>query len=50
MLIYADIIERKTAEEKIRAARDAAETALAELQAAQAARPCQGRRRDSDAG
>ena len=36
MLIYADITERKRAEEAIRAARDAAETALRELQAAQA--------------
>ena len=36
VLIYADITERKRAEEAIRAARDAAETALRELQAAQA--------------
>jgi signal transduction histidine kinase len=36
VLIYADITERKRAEETIRAARDAAETALRELQAAQA--------------
>jgi PAS domain S-box-containing protein len=34
--IYADITERKHAEEAIRAARDAAEAALRELQAAQA--------------
>jgi PAS domain S-box-containing protein len=36
VLIYADITERKRAEEAIRAARDAAESALRELQAAQA--------------
>ncbi len=36
VLIYADITERKQAEEAIRAARDAAEKALGELQAAQA--------------
>jgi len=36
VLIYADITERKRAEEAIRAARDAAETALRELQMAQA--------------
>jgi signal transduction histidine kinase len=36
VLIYADVTERKQAEEAIRAARDAAETALHELQAAQA--------------
>jgi PAS domain S-box-containing protein len=36
VLIYADITERKRAEEAIRAARDAAETALRELKAAQA--------------
>jgi len=36
VLIYADITKRKQAEEAIRAARDAAETALRELQAAQA--------------
>ena len=35
MLIYADITERKRAEEAIRAARDAAEKALRDLQAAQ---------------
>jgi two-component system NtrC family sensor kinase len=35
VLIYADITERKRAEEAIRAARDAAETALRELQTAQ---------------
>jgi two-component system, NtrC family, sensor kinase len=35
VLIYADITERKRAEEAIRAARDAAETALRGLQAAQ---------------
>ncbi|SFQ26192.1 PAS domain S-box-containing protein [Bradyrhizobium sp. Ghvi] len=35
VLIYADITERKHAEEAIRAARDAAETALRELQTAQ---------------
>jgi two-component system, NtrC family, sensor kinase len=35
VLIYADITERKRAEEAIRLARDAAETALRELQAAQ---------------
>src|SRR5262249_17052116 len=36
VLIYADITERKRAEEAIRAARDAAEAALRELQTAQA--------------
>jgi two-component system, NtrC family, sensor kinase len=36
VLIYADITERKHAEEAIRAARDAAEAALRELQTAQA--------------
>ena len=36
VLIYADVTERKRAEEAIRAARDAAETALGELQMAQA--------------
>jgi two-component system, NtrC family, sensor kinase len=36
VLIYADITERKLAEEAIRLARDAAETALRDLQAAQA--------------
>jgi signal transduction histidine kinase len=36
VLIYADITERKRAEEAIRAARDAAEAALRDLQAAQA--------------
>src|SRR6266481_4462032 len=36
VLIYSDITERKRAEEAIRAARDAAETALRELQMAQA--------------
>jgi len=36
VLIYADITEQKRAEQAIRAARDAAETALRELQAAQA--------------
>src|SRR5262249_17363305 len=36
VLIYADITERKRAEEEIHRARDAAETALRELQAAQA--------------
>jgi two-component system NtrC family sensor kinase len=36
VLIYADITERKRAEEAIRTARDAAETALRDLQAAQA--------------
>jgi PAS domain S-box-containing protein len=36
VFIYADITERKRAEEAIRAARDAAETALRDLQAAQA--------------
>jgi PAS domain S-box-containing protein len=36
VLIYADITERKRAEEAIRVARDAAETALRELQIAQA--------------
>jgi two-component system, NtrC family, sensor kinase len=35
VLIYADITERKQAEKTIRAARDAAETALRDLQAAQ---------------
>src|SRR6201984_1854297 len=35
VLIYADITERKRAEEAIRAARDAAEAALRELQTAQ---------------
>jgi two-component system, NtrC family, sensor kinase len=35
VLIYSDITERKRAEEAIRTARDAAETALRELQAAQ---------------
>jgi signal transduction histidine kinase len=35
-LIYGDITERKRAEEQIRTARDAAESALRELQAAQA--------------
>jgi two-component system, NtrC family, sensor kinase len=35
VLIYADITKRKQAEEAIRAARDAAETALRELQTAQ---------------
>jgi PAS domain S-box-containing protein len=35
VLIYSDITERKHAEEAIRAARDAAETALRDLQAAQ---------------
>jgi two-component system NtrC family sensor kinase len=35
VLIYADITERRRAEEAIRAARDAAETALRDLQAAQ---------------
>jgi PAS domain S-box-containing protein len=35
VLIYADITERKQAEEAIRVARDAAETALRDLQAAQ---------------
>jgi two-component system, NtrC family, sensor kinase len=35
VLIYADITERKRAEKAIRAARDAAESALRELQAAQ---------------
>ncbi|HLZ02525.1 MAG TPA: GAF domain-containing protein [Bradyrhizobium sp.] len=35
VLIYADITERKRAEQAIRAARDAAETALRELQTAQ---------------
>jgi two-component system NtrC family sensor kinase len=35
VLIYADITERKQADEAIRAARDAAETALRELQTAQ---------------
>ena len=37
MLIYSDITKRKRAEEAIRAARDAAEKALHELQLAQAA-------------
>ena len=36
VLIYADITERKRSEAEIRAARDAAETALRELKAAQA--------------
>jgi two-component system, NtrC family, sensor kinase len=36
VLIYSDITERKRAEEEIRAARDAAEKALAELKTAQA--------------
>jgi two-component system, NtrC family, sensor kinase len=36
VLIYADVTERKRAEEAIRAARDAAERALRELQTAQA--------------
>src|SRR5207248_5522508 len=36
VLIYSDITERKRAEAQIRAARDAAEKALQELQAAQA--------------
>jgi PAS domain S-box-containing protein len=36
VLIYADITERKRAEEAIRAARDAAETTLRDLQVAQA--------------
>jgi PAS domain S-box-containing protein len=36
VLIYADVTERKRAEEAIHAARDAAEAALRELQAAQA--------------
>jgi PAS domain S-box-containing protein len=36
VLIYSDITERKRAEEQISAARDAAETALRELQTAQA--------------
>ena len=36
MLIYADITERNQAEETIRTARDAAETALRELQKTQA--------------
>jgi PAS domain S-box-containing protein len=36
VLIYADITERKRAEEAVRAARDAAESALRELQTAQA--------------
>jgi two-component system, NtrC family, sensor kinase len=36
VLIYSDITERKRAEEEIRAARDAAEAALAELRTAQA--------------
>src|SRR5258706_16019512 len=35
VLIYADVTERKRAEEAIRAARDAAETALRDLQTAQ---------------
>ena len=36
VLIYGDVTERKRAEEEIRVARDTAETALRELQAAQA--------------
>jgi GAF domain-containing protein/nitrogen-specific signal transduction histidine kinase len=36
VLLYSDITERKRSEEEIRAARDAAETALRELKAAQA--------------
>jgi PAS domain S-box-containing protein len=36
VLIYSDVTERKRAEEQIRAARDTAESALRELQAAQA--------------
>jgi two-component system, NtrC family, sensor kinase len=36
VMIYSDITERKRAEEQIRAARDAAESALRELQTAQA--------------
>src|SRR5262249_5042931 len=36
VLIYADVTERKRAEQTIRTARDAAETALRELQTAQA--------------
>ena len=36
VLIYSDITERKRSEEEIRAARDAAETALRELKTAQA--------------
>ena len=36
VLIYSDVTERKRAEAEIRAARDAAETALAELRTAQA--------------
>jgi two-component system, NtrC family, sensor kinase len=36
VLIYSDVTERKRAEEAIRAARDAAETALGDLQMAQA--------------
>jgi GAF domain-containing protein/nitrogen-specific signal transduction histidine kinase len=36
MLLYSDITERKRSEEEIRAARDAAETALRDLKAAQA--------------
>jgi PAS domain S-box-containing protein len=36
VLIYGDVTERKRAEQAIRAARDAAETALRDLQAAQA--------------
>ena len=36
VLIYSDITERKRSEEEIRAARDAAETALRELRTAQA--------------
>jgi two-component system, NtrC family, sensor kinase len=36
VLIYADVTERRQAEEAVHAARDAAETALHELQAAQA--------------
>ena len=35
VVIYGDITERKRAEAEVRAARDAAETALAELQTAQ---------------
>jgi two-component system, NtrC family, sensor kinase len=36
VLIYSDVTERKRAEEEVRAARDAAETALRDLKAAQA--------------
>ena len=36
VLIYSDITERKRSEEQVRAARDAAETALRQLKAAQA--------------